>query len=214
MAENEISLKQHNPQGIELHIKLVNGRELLVASKSKSKSKSKKVKQVYSVDILSLQDKSKKILCIAWKWLFTSVIFFVLMLALLKFLPVYLGENKNMYLAVMIIIGVLGTITCIRQFFKKTSNKQIFSSRNALVPIIILSVNKPNKKTFSSFVESVEKHIGMAQKKHKISEEKQLAGEMKMLRRLSDETIISKKAYKSAKSKLFSGFDSQLILKL
>lgn len=206
MAENEVSLKQQDPQGIELHFKLVNGRELLVASKSKSKSK--KVKQVYSVDIISLQDKSKKIRCVSWKWLIASISFFVLMLVLLKFLPVHLAENKNMYLAAVLLIGVLGTVTCLSQFFKKTSNKQIFYSRNALVPIVILSVNKPNEKIFSSFVESVEKHIGIAQEKHKISEEKQLAGEMKMLRRLSGETIISEKAYESAKNKLFIGFDS------
>ena len=120
-------------------------------------------------------------------------------------------ENKNMYLAAVLLIGVLATITSLSRFFKKTSIKQIFYSRNALVPIVILSINKPNKKIFSSFVESVEKHIGITQKKNKISEEKQLAGEMKMLRRLSDETIISKKMYESAKNKLFSGFDSQLI---
>ena len=202
MAENEVSLKQRGPQGIDIHIKLVNGRELLVASKNK------KVKQVYSVDIISLQDKSKKILCVPWKWLIASISFFVLMLVLLKFLPVYLTGNKNIYLAVVLLIGVLGVMTCLRQFFKKTSNKQIFSSRKALVPIVILSVNKPNKKIFSSFVKEVEKYIEIAQEKHKICEEKQLAGEMKMLRRLSDETIISKKAYESAKNKLFSGFDS------
>ena len=43
-----------------------------------------------------------------------------------------------------------------------------------------------------------------------IAEDKQLTGEIKMLRRLSDENIISKKAYESAKSKLFSGFDSKV----
>ena len=202
MAENEVSLKQQSPEGFDLHIKLVNGRELIVASKNK------KVKQVYSVDIISLKENSKKILCVSWKWLLASMSIYVLMLILLKFLPFYLVENKDMYLAVVLLIGVLGTIACLSRFFIKTSYLQIFSSRNADVPIVILSVNKPNKKIFSSFVKSVEKYIGMAQEKHKMSEEKQLAGEMKMLRRLSDETVISKKAYESAKNKLFSGFDS------
>ena len=123
MAENEVSLKQQDSQGIELHLKLVNGRELLVASKSK------KVKQVYSVDIISLQDKSKKICCISWKWLFASISFFVLMLVLLKFLPVYLAENKNMYLAAVLLIGVLGVITSLSRFLKQTTYKQIFYSR-------------------------------------------------------------------------------------
>ena len=41
-----------------------------------------------------------------------------------------------------------------------------------------------------------------------IDDEKQLTGEMKMLRRLSDQGVISKKDYENAKTKLFSGFDS------
>lgn len=44
-----------------------------------------------------------------------------------------------------------------------------------------------------------------------VAEDKQLTGEMKMLRRLSDDGIISKKDYEKAKTKLFSGFDSNFV---
>ena len=110
MAENELVLKQRNSLGVDIQIKLVDGRELQVANKGKNTN------LVYSVDILSLQDKSKKIFCIAWKWLISSISFLLLMLLLMKVLPAYLGDNKNLYLGVILLVGVLGGIFCFFQF--------------------------------------------------------------------------------------------------
>lgn len=84
-------------------------------------------------------------------------------------------------------------------------------SQNAGVPIIELIVNKPSKEQFLSFIDYVEHRIKEYRLHMNIAEDKQLIGEMKMLRRLSDTGVISKKSYESAKSKLFSGFDSQVI---
>lgn len=158
MADSEFSLKQRNRLGIDVHFNLMNGRELQVVSEGK------KLKQSYSVDIISLQDKSKKTLIIAWKWLAIGISFFAVMMLLLKLLPPYLDINKNIYLGSVIFVGILGCLTSLRQFLKKTSIKVVFSSRNALVPIITLSVNKPNKKSFSSFINTVELHIDKNQK--------------------------------------------------
>lgn len=44
-----------------------------------------------------------------------------------------------------------------------------------------------------------------------VPEDRQLTGEMKMLRRLSDDNVISKADYEKAKAKLFTGFDSNFI---
>ena len=54
MAEKEIVFKQRNTLGVDVQVKLVDGRELQVSNNGG------KTKQAYSVDILSLQDKSKK----------------------------------------------------------------------------------------------------------------------------------------------------------
>ena len=205
MAENDVILKQRNALGLDVHIKLVDGRELQVASKGK------KSKQVYSVDILSLQDKSEKTIFIAWKWLFFGVAFLLLTLFLLKVLPSYLNNNKNLYLGLIMFSGTLGTIFSIVQFWKRTSINQVFYSKKAHVPIIKLRASKPSKKVFSTFINAVEERIEKMSKHMDIAEDKQLIGEMKMLRRLSDDGIISKNDYESAKSKLFSGFDSKII---
>lgn len=205
MAENELTLKQRNSLGVDIQIKLIDGRELQVASKSN------KTKLVYSVDILSLQDKSKIVFCIAWKWLISSISFLLLMLFLMKVLPAYLGDNKNLYLSIILLAGVLGSIFCFFKFWKQTSKKQIFYSRNADVPIIILNAGKPSKNNFSYFVEELEKRIKKFRSHMDIAEDKQLTGEVKMLRRLSDEGVISKHDYEKAKAKLFSGFDSNFV---
>lgn len=205
MAANEISIKQRNSLGTEIQIKLVDGRELQVLTKEK------KSNNTYSVDILSLQDKSKKSIFIAWKWLITGIIFSLLTLLLLKVLPSYLSENKNLYLGIILLSGTLGTILSFVQFWKHTSIKVIFYSRNAHVPIIKLYAGKPSKEILSSFIQTIEQRIKKVHEHMEIPEDKQLVGEIKMLRRLSDGDVISKKDYESAKSKLFSGFDSQVV---
>jgi len=201
MAENEVVLKQRNSLGFDIQIKLVDGRELQVVSKGK------KIKQTYSVDILSLQDKSKKIFFIAWKWLLAGISLFLFTLLMLKVLPSYLAENKNLYLGIILFTGVLGGVLCFVQFWKHTSKKQIFYSRNAHVPIIELNAGKPSKESFFAFINAIEQRIKKFRDHMNIAEDKQLIGEMKMLRRLSDDGVISKKEYENAKAKLFSGFN-------
>ena len=75
MAENDLVLKQRNELGFDLQVKLIDGRELQVSTNGKKK------KESYSIDILSLKDKSKKTLSIAWKWLISSIGFFLVMLS-------------------------------------------------------------------------------------------------------------------------------------
>ena len=205
MAENEHILKQRNVSGCNIQIKLVDGRELQVLSKGKKSEKS------YSVDILSLQDESKKVVLIAWKWLLYSLGFFLVTLLLLKVLPGVLNTDNNLYLGIVLTIGMIGSLISFIFFLKKTSKKQIFYSRNAHVPIVILGAGNPSKKLLSEFVTGIEKRIRKFRSHMELDSEKQLTGEMKMLRRLSDEGIISKKDYENAKSKLFTGFDSSLV---
>ena len=202
MAENEVTLNQKDRTGTSLQIKLVEGRQLHVYRKEN------KLEKTYSVDILSLQDKSKNVFSIAWKWLIASISFFLVMLILLKFLPAYLGDDKNLYLGIILLAGIIGSLLCFSRFCMKTSKKHIFYTRNAHVPIIVLSAGKPSKNTFRSFVNAIEKRIKKFRDHMDIAEDKQLTGEMKMLRRLSDNGVITKKVYENAKKKLFSGFSN------
>ena len=205
MADNEVVFRQQNAAGFDIHIKLVDGRELQVLNKGK------KSEQSYSVDILSLRDKSKKVTSVAWKWFASSLLFFTVMLILLKVLPNYLTEDKNLYLGIVLLVGIAGSVFSLIKFWKNTSQNQIFYSRNAHVPIITLRAGKPSNKTFTAFIEQIEERVKKFRNHMDIAQDKQLTGEMKMLRRLSDDGIISNKDYEQAKKKLFSGFDSSFV---
>ena len=205
MAENEVVLKQRDTRGFNVQIKLVDGRELQVLSKGKN------TEQAYSIDILSLKDKSERVLSIAWKWLFASICFTLVMLLALKYLPLYLESNRDLYLSSILVIGMIGSLFCFIKFLARTQRKQVFHSRNAHVPLIVLKVGKPSKKRFSYFIKTIEQRIKKFRKHMNLEEDKQLTGEMKMLRRLCDDGVISKANYETAKAKIFSGFDSNFV---
>lgn len=202
MADVDVVLNQNDKLGFNVQVKLVEGRELQILKSSK------KQEQRYSIDILALQDKSKKVFIIAWKWLLASLGFFLVMLLLLKFLPQVLGAHRNLYLGVILFSGIIGTILCFIQFWKHSSRKQVFHSRNGHVPVIYFSIGKPSKQEFTQFITNLEKRIKKFRSHMDLAMDKQLTGEMKMLRRLSDAGVISKEDYEKAKGKLFSGFDS------
>lgn len=203
MAGKEISLTQKDIDGTNVQIKLIEGRELQVVRSGK------KLKHHYSIDILSLKDASKKTLSIAWKWLFFTIFILILTMLMVKILPQYIpetsGKNNNVP-NIILMSGLLVTLFCFYKFLKLTGRKQILYSRNANIPIIALVVGKPSKKIFTDFMISLEIRIKQFRKHMNVPMDKQLTGEMKMLRRLADEGIIKKSQYEKAKSKLFSGF--------
>ena len=209
MVEKEVVLSQRDSHGFVIQIKLIDGRELHVQKTGKRKDLS------YSVDILSLQDKSKRVFSIAWKWLIASFSVFIIMLLLLTFLPQYIPQhletNRNLYLGVTLIAGVIGTLFCFIMFWKRTSRKQVFYSRNGRVPIIEFIIGKPSKKAFTYFIDKVENRIKKFREHMNLPADKQLTGEMKMLRRLTEEGVIRKAHYEKAKAKLLGGFDSNFI---
>ena len=188
---------------MEIQVRLFDGRELqYVARTGKSK-------QSYSIDILSLQDKSKNVFIIAWKWLAIAVAAFLLTLGLLVILPPVLGENKNLVLGLVFLAGVVVSIFSLIRFFKNTSRRCIFYTRKAGVPVIRLYTGKPSAKAVQAFTDKVEQRIQKVRAHLNIDEDKQLTGEIKMLRRLSDSGIISKKEYEAARAVLLSGFGSK-----
>ncbi len=203
MADEMPLIKQSGASGMEIQVRLFDGRELQYAARSG------KSKQSYSIDILSLQDKSKNVYMIAWNWLAIAAATFLLMLGLLVILPPVLGENKNLVLGLILLVGTVVSIFSLIRFFKNTSRRCIFYTRKAAVPVISLYANKPSAKALQAFVDKVEQRIKKIRSHLNIDEDKQLTGEMKMLRRLSDSGVISKKDYEAARAVLLSGFGSK-----
>ena len=208
MSSTELVLQQVTSDDFVVNVQFVNEREIRVIRKNK---RGRQKEQAYMIDALSLGEGSKRMMRWGWKWFVTAVVFMLITLLSLKFLPPLLGENKNLSLGLILFAGIFGVIGSLVMFWKKTSRRQVFHTLNGKVPIIELHVGRPSKKEFNEFVKAFETMIEDIRSKFQVDEDKLLTGEMRMLRRLSEEGIISSEQYEKAKKKLFSGFDNSAV---
>ncbi len=191
MADDIIEIHQKWASGFGVNVKLLNGRELHVEKKAKPHETK------YIIDLLALEDESKEKTILGWKWFVAGLIALLLMVLCLIFLPML--EESMLYMASVYIVGIGMSAGCFFKAYKDTSRKQIFHSRSANVPLVELAINNPSKKEFSAFINKVEEHIQSSREGLVMSTNNQLAGEMKMLRRLSEEGVVSASVYKKAR---------------
>jgi hypothetical protein len=199
MADDLIEINQKWAQGVDVNIALEKGRELHVEKISKRDNTK------YIIDLLALGDASKQKVILGWKYFVAGLAVILLMLACLHFLPIL--SESTLYLTATYIVALGLCAGCFFMAYKGTSRKQIFYSRNANIPLIELAINNPSKKEFSAFIKKVEEHILSSRDGLKISMNNQLAGEMKMIRRLSEERVVSASVYKKAKTDLMKKYN-------
>lgn len=198
MADDLIEIHQKWANGTGVHVKLLNGRELHVEKKT-SRARIK-----YIIDLLALEDESKEKITLGWKWFVAGLVAILAMMLCMEFLPM-LGES-TLYKAGVYVLGLGVGAGCFFKAYKETSRKKIFHSRSANVPLVELAVNNPSKNEFGAFINKVEKHILSSRDGLVISVRNQLAGEMKMLRRLSEEGVISTSVYNKSKAGLLKQY--------
>jgi hypothetical protein len=196
MANDFIEIHQQWAPGLGVKVKLLNGRELHVEKKAKPH------RTKYIIDLLALEEISQQKTIFGWKWLIAGLAAILSMALCLRFLPML--DESMLYMALVSIVGLAVGAGCFFKAYKGTSRKQIFHSRSANVPLIELAVNNPSKKVFNDFINKLEELIQSSREGLVISTNNQLAGEMKMLRRLSEEGILNASVYKKAKAGLLN----------
>ena len=196
MVDDVVEINQELEQGVSVHVRLVNKRELCVEKKWSS------TKIKYTIDILALSDASKQVLLLGWMWFSVGIIMLLLMVVCLKYLPIV--DSSIFYMAAVYIVGLGVSAGCFGMAWKGTSRKKIFYSRNANIPLIELTINKPSEIIFNNFIDKVEKCIQSTREELVISMNNQLIGEMKMLRRLHEKNVLKESVYKKAKAGLLS----------
>ncbi|MCK4585847.1 MAG: hypothetical protein KAU29_00790 [Gammaproteobacteria bacterium] len=194
MADDSIEIHQRWAPGFGVKVTLLNGRELHVEKKAKPH------RTKYIIDLLALEDASQQKTILGWKWIVAGLVAILSMVLCLTFLP--MPDESMLYTASVYIVGLAVGGGCFYMAWKGTSRKQVFHSRSANVPLIELAVNNPSKKAFDDFVGKVEELIQSSREGLVISANNQLAGEMKMLRRLSEEGVLGASVYKKAKDGL------------
>jgi len=196
-SEVNAHLRQQGSYGQQREYQIVNGRSIRIAIGSKGKHK------IYTVPILALAEKSKPRLHIAWAWLWLA-------LSGVVGIPVYLYLKTALSLKTssydfVIIAGF--TITVLVGFVMLALNfsrKREFYTAYSKVPLFDILLGKPDYREYKQFLTVLEGCLSKTRSFWNLKVDQQIAGEIRMLRRLANEGVISSKVYEQAKDKLFS----------
>ncbi len=195
-TEINATLQQQGKLGQVREYQIVNGKELRIIQGAGAKQR------VYLVHLLALADKSKLRFNITWGWFYLAV---ASALALLVFLMVShfisIGSStiKFAVIAAFVLGIVLGVILVAVNFYRV----RVFYSRNAAIPLFDLYINKPDYRSYKAFLEQLNLYIEKTRTFWSLKLEQQIAGEMRMLRRLASEGVITQRDYDRAKTRLF-----------
>lgn len=200
MNEMVLMLTQLGMQQEERRFQLRNNRELKITS---TKARQKKE---YTVSLLALEKKGQHVFRVGWKWLLLAIASVVCMVVFLE-AQKHLQLNIEAYVVhVMIVFSLLAMLFLLR-LIKSISNNYIYYSQYSHIPLVEVMVGKPNKEEFQSFITRLENRIKELNEFMELSLDKQAAGELKTVRRLTEEGVLDSKYYESAKKRLLRLID-------
>jgi hypothetical protein len=196
-SEINAYLHQQGSYGQQREYQIVNGRNVRVAIGSKARHK------IFNVPMLALAEETKMRLHIAWAWLWLALCGGLA-------IPVYLviksqlGLNTRILdfavLSGLVMATLLGVIMLARSF----ARKRVFFTAYSKVPLFDILIGKPDKQSYKEFLSLLESHLHKTRSDWNLKAEQQIAGEIRMLRRLANEGVIPQKIYAEAKDKLFA----------
>lgn len=195
----DIELKQfHKIRGINRKITVYDGSYCQQTVQIKHQKKIK-----YRVDLAFLHPLPVREHHIAWKWFYLASgcsVFFAVMY--------WIGWisgwfSPSVYYLTTTIVVASAVVINLLLFAHNSYDKVIFRSQHGSVDLVELLNKYPDKESFRKFIGQFILRIKSAKKNKKLSPSKYLSGELKELRRLRDESIISAAAYEAAKVEIF-----------
>lgn len=154
----------------------------------------------YLIDIAALDPISRSHFVFAIKSLISLILF--LNLSLIFYATPALDFLNSTYqdwaLSGVVIIALISFIL----FTIFTRYERVFVSRESKVPLVYFYNGLPNKKEFKKFTQYIETESQQRFEKLALDTQKQRAGEMKTIRRVFDEGVITTSQYEKAKAKL------------
>ena len=195
----KLELKQKKIFAAERRFRFKDKNTLLIIIKSV------KMHKEYLIDLVAIDPKLRSHFVFAVKSLISFIIFLNVSLifsltSILNFLEpvIYMWATSA---------AIILTLVSFIIFIAFTRYERIFVSRQSKVPLIYFYNNLPNKKDFQYFVEHL---IDVGQKRFDalgLDLQKLRAGELKTLRRILDEGVITTKQYERAKLSLLQMSD-------
>lgn len=167
------------------------------------KYSSPKGKSEFLVDLVGISPVTHVRLSLAWKWFFATLVSIGLLLLVLFVLPETM-EKLVPGITLPIAIGIAFFILLFSVLSIAYSRiEHIFCSTYANFPLIRLLSAKPDRKQFKKFVKQVQSTVEQLTQSIQLDDEKRIAGEIKMLRRLIKHDVLNESEYEKIKSKLF-----------
>ncbi len=192
----DATLQQQGQLGQYREFQIISGKELRVILGTPKKQRT------YMVHLLALADKSRIGFHIAWRWFYVLVASLCGMLiysvvdSFVEISPDYIGF-------IVIAIFSLSALLALVMIGLNFSRKRTFYSRHSRVPLFDIIIGRPNQRAYKTFLDSLNGFIASTRTFWNLKLDQQIAGEVRMLRRLAKEGVISQRQYDRAKARLF-----------
>ena len=201
-AEINATLQQQGHLGQVREYQIINGKELRIIQGTGPRQR------VYMVHMLALADKSKLRIHIAWGWFYLAIFCLIALLVYMSIrsmLPMTSGTIEFAVIACLTLGAILGIVLVVVNF----SRVRVFFSRYSSIPLFDIYINKPDHRSYTSFLNTLNGYLDKTRSFWSLKPDQQIAGEIRMLRRLASEGVISQKDYEHAKSRLFTTSNKQ-----
>lgn len=196
-TEVNANLRQQGSYGQQREYQIVNGRNIRIAIGNKAKVK------IFNIPMLALGEKSKSRLHIAWTWMWLGiggVIAIPVYLTIKSALGLHSQGMDVAIMAVLMVVALIGFIMVGLNF----SRKRIFFTAYSKVPLFDILIGKPDQQSYKQFLNLLEDYLQKTRASWNLKVDQQIAGEIRMLRRLASEGVVPQKVYEHAKDKLFN----------
>ncbi|MDH5353937.1 MAG: hypothetical protein OEY09_05770 [Gammaproteobacteria bacterium] len=188
-------------RGIYRKLMIFNGNHCYQSIKNKHKRKYK-----YRIDISYLNPRPYRVHNIAWKYLYAALagLSVSAIMIYLGWFSSLLNSGPGPLFTTIVITLLCSTLILFLLFAHKSYDKIIFKSQIAGIELIELINLYPDKHSFREFMGKFLVQIKKARARKKFTPSKLLASELKELRRLKDETVITEEQYEQGKSIIFA----------
>lgn len=193
---NNDALTQQGLFSGERRFELKDGRYLFVDVKELKRNKS------YQLDLVALEPKSKYRFTINWPWLVAAAVVMLVHYFLLQLLPQLFQISLDDY-AFPLTLGLTSLAFIFLVLFVATScHERVFVASNTNFPLVRLLVRKPDRKSYRAFLSRLESSIKSVSENIQLDSQQRLAGELRMMRRLTKHDVLTEKQYEQIKSRL------------
>jgi hypothetical protein len=196
---NQEFTQQSHLKGLLYHFTIFNDIQCYQRIERKHGSKQK-----FRINLTYLDPRPVRRFQLAESWLIGSAIFAIISMMLI-YLNWFKGSASHSSLAFT--LTILAVTLCLTSFLFglfKAENRIFYYSQYGRIAILELINHNPDKTSFDDFLESLSSYIISAQHKASLDNTQRLTQELKELRRLKDEAVISQQKYELAKQRIFS----------